>query len=239
MTERGRQSHSYQSLVEPGVDAQAIPLWGHREMDQRGSWPSRASAPGPVRGVLRRVHARDKPALDGTPREPSAAERELERVQGNISRVLEAIKNGFAGPDLKAEWDALQERKTALQMKLESADEPPPLVHPGMAELFGHKITDLARALEHPDMRAEAAAAIRGLVDAIVLTPSQSAFRAVLRLAERPFSASSPSRQPASLPSPCATPPIRPRDTRHTSRQRRRTRTPSRMVLRRRARRAS
>src|ERR687897_1453238 len=54
----------------------------------------------------------------------SAAERELERVQHDIRRVIEAIKNGFAGPDLKAEWNALQERKTVLQTKLDSSDEP-------------------------------------------------------------------------------------------------------------------
>ena len=66
----------------------------------------------------------------------SSAERELERVQADIRRVIEAIKNGFAGPDLKAEWNALQERKTALQAKLDSADEPPPLLHRGMAELY-------------------------------------------------------------------------------------------------------
>ena len=36
----------------------------------------------------------------------SLAERELERVQNAIRRVIEAIKNGFAGPDLKAEWEA-------------------------------------------------------------------------------------------------------------------------------------
>src|ERR671919_1666158 len=47
----------------------------------------------------------------------AAAECELERVQKDIRRVIEAIKNGFAGPDLKAEWDALQKRKTALQAK--------------------------------------------------------------------------------------------------------------------------
>jgi len=94
----------------------------------------------------------------------SAAERELERVQGDIRRVIEAIKNGFAGPDLKAEWDALQERKTALQVKLDSADEPPPLLHPGMAELYRQKVTDLALALEHPDTRTEAAESIRGLI---------------------------------------------------------------------------
>jgi site-specific DNA recombinase len=101
----------------------------------------------------------------------SLAERELERVQNAIRRVIEAIKNGFAGPDLKAEWDALQERKTALQAKLDSADEPLPLLHPGMAELYRHKVTDLAQALEHPDTRTEAAEAIRGLIDAIVPTP--------------------------------------------------------------------
>jgi site-specific DNA recombinase len=86
----------------------------------------------------------------------SAAEREFERVQGDIRRVIEAIKNGFAGPDLKAEWDALQERKTALQAKLDSADEPPPLLHPGMAELYRQKVTALAQALEEPE-RTEAA----------------------------------------------------------------------------------
>jgi len=57
----------------------------------------------------------------------SAAERQFERLQNDIRRVIEAIKNGFAGPDVKAEWDALQEWKTTLQAKLDSADEPPPL----------------------------------------------------------------------------------------------------------------
>src|SRR5688572_27240510 len=108
----------------------------------------------------------------------SAAERELERVQGDIRRVIEAIKNGFAGPDMKAEWDALQERKKALQAPLESADEPPPLLHPGMAELYRQKVTDLATALEHPDTRTEAAESIRGLIDAIVLTPTLGALEA-------------------------------------------------------------
>ena len=116
----------------------------------------------------------------------SAAERELERVQSDIRRVIEAIKNGFAGPDLKAEWNALQERKTGLEAKLEVASEPPPLLHPGMAELYRRKITDLARALEQPDTRTEAAEAIRGLVDAVVLTPVESALEAhVIRRGRR------------------------------------------------------
>jgi hypothetical protein len=108
----------------------------------------------------------------------SSAQRELERVQGDIRRVIEAIKNGFAGPDLKAERDALQERKTALQAKLESAEDPPPLLHPGISEHYRQKVTDLAQALQHPDTRTEAAEAIRGLIDAIVLTPAAGALGA-------------------------------------------------------------
>jgi hypothetical protein len=87
----------------------------------------------------------------------SSAERELERVQGDIRRVIDAIKNGFAGTDLKTEWDALQERKTVLQAKLESAAEPPRLLHPGIAELYRQKVSDLARGIQHPDTRTEAA----------------------------------------------------------------------------------
>jgi hypothetical protein len=99
-------------------------------------------------------------------------------VQGDIWRVIEAIKNGFAGPDLKAQGDALQERKTGLQAKLEAADEPPPLLHPGMAELYRQKVTDLAAALEHPGTRKEAAESIRCLIGAIVLTPAEGALAA-------------------------------------------------------------
>jgi site-specific DNA recombinase len=44
-----------------------------------------------------------------------------------------------------------------------------------MAELYRQKVTALAQALEEPETRTEAAEAIRGLVDAIVLTPVEGA----------------------------------------------------------------
>ena len=120
----------------------------------------------------------------------SATERELERVRVEIHKIIEAIKKGFAGSDLKAEWDALQERKTTLKAKLETANEPPPLLHPGMAELYREKVTDLARALEHPETRTEAAEAIRGLIDAIVLTPAEGALATHVVRRGRPTQAS-------------------------------------------------
>ena len=47
-----------------------------------------------------------------------------------------------------------------------------------MAELYRQKVTGLAQALAHPETRTEAAEAIRGLIDAIVLTPADGALEA-------------------------------------------------------------
>ena len=62
-------------------------------------------------------------------------------------------------------------RREELKAKLAAADEPPPLLHPEMADLYRTKVTALVEALEHPETRTEASEALRGLIDAIVLTP--------------------------------------------------------------------
>ena len=111
----------------------------------------------------------------------SGAKRDLERVKRDIKKVIEAIKNGFAGSDLKAEWDALQERKTALQAKLDAADEPPPLLHPTMADLYRANVESLASALQREDTRLEASEMLRGLIDSVVLIPDEGQLRIELR----------------------------------------------------------
>ena len=50
-----------------------------------------------------------------------------------------------------------------------------------MAELYRQKVTDLAQALQRSDTRLEASEAIRGVIHAIVLTPSQGALQIELR----------------------------------------------------------
>ena len=72
-------------------------------------------------------------------------------------------------------------RREELKAKLAAASAPPPLLHPEMAELYRQKVTALAQALEHPETRTEASGALRGLIDAIVLTPDQDELRIELR----------------------------------------------------------
>ena len=43
-----------------------------------------------------------------------------------------------------------------------------------MARIYRTKVTELAKALQQPESRLEATEALRGLVDAIVLTPDGS-----------------------------------------------------------------
>jgi site-specific DNA recombinase len=86
-----------------------------------------------------------------------------------------------AADEGKAEIKALDARRKELQAQLESAHEPPPLLHPGMAELYRQKVTTLAHTLEAAETRTEATGARRGLIDATTLIPDERVLRIELR----------------------------------------------------------
>ncbi len=111
----------------------------------------------------------------------SGAKRELERVRREIQKVIEAIVDGVKGSELKDRLADLQNRKDALLKQLEVADEPPPLLHPSMADLYRSKVEQLAAALQREDTRLEASEMLRGLIDSIVLTPEKGQLRIELR----------------------------------------------------------
>ena len=107
----------------------------------------------------------------------SATEHELARVEAEIKKLIQSIKDGIPGTVLRDEAVRLEAQRNDLRGRLERAAEPPPLLHPNMADLYREKVTQLARGLEHEDSRAEAAEALRGLIEAIVLTPEGEALR--------------------------------------------------------------
>jgi hypothetical protein len=101
----------------------------------------------------------------------SAAEREIERIEVRRKKLIEMVMNGVAPSEVRDEMNANAARREALKAKLAAAAEPPPLLHPEMARMYRTKVTELGKALREPDTRSEATEALRGLVDAIVLTP--------------------------------------------------------------------
>ena len=88
---------------------------------------------------------------------------------------------GVPASEVRDELNRNAARREELKAKLATADEPPPLLHPGMADLYRQKVIALAQALEHQETRTEASEALRGLVDAIVLTPNEGELQIELR----------------------------------------------------------
>ena len=111
----------------------------------------------------------------------TSAQRELARIEARRKKLVESIMEGVPGAQVKDELIAIGDRKEVLTKQLETANQPPPLLHPSMADLYRTKVEDLAAALQREDTRLEASETLRGLIDAIVLMPEKGQLRIELR----------------------------------------------------------
>ena len=111
----------------------------------------------------------------------TSAQRELARIEARRKKLVESIMEGVPGGQVKDELIALGDRKEVLTKQLETANQPPPLLHPSMADLYRTKVEDLAAALQREDTRLEASEMLRGLIDSIVLMPEKGQLRIELR----------------------------------------------------------
>lgn len=72
-----------------------------------------------------------------------------------------------------AEMRALEARKQILEAQLATPEEPRPLIHPNLAEVFRRKVAALNEALADDATRDEAIGLVRSLVESITLTPEE------------------------------------------------------------------
>ena len=105
--------------------------------------------------------------------EIAAAESEIVKTDRELSKLLTAIKSGGPIEAIVDDMKRLEARKAELTAFVETADDPPPLLHPSMAQLYRSRVQSLYDALqdENEGKRTEAADIIRTLVEDIVLTP--------------------------------------------------------------------
>ena len=99
---------------------------------------------------------------------------------------MQSIVDGVPASEVRDELTANAATREDLKAKLAAADAPPPFLHPEMAELYRTKVATLAQALERSETRVEATEALRGLIDAIILTPDEGALRIELKGISRP-----------------------------------------------------
>ena len=84
-------------------------------------------------------------------------EHELARAEAEIKKLIQSIKDGNPGTVLRDEAIRLEAQRTDLRARLERAAEPPPLLHPNMADLYRDNVRQLAQGLQQEESRTEAA----------------------------------------------------------------------------------
>ena len=107
--------------------------------------------------------------------------RELERTERDLDKAIDAILAGIPPLKLKAKIETLEARKAELTAFLADAHEPPPLLHPNMAELYRQRVARLYESLQIEEGRIEAAELFRTLVDQVTLVPENNELAIVLR----------------------------------------------------------
>ena len=113
--------------------------------------------------------------------ELTAKEAELKKVERQIRKIIDAVKDGLYHASMKDEMTGLEDRKIALKRELEVADEPPPLLHPNMSKVYSRKINALYEALRSEEGRPAAADLLRTLIDRIILEPGDDRFGILIK----------------------------------------------------------
>jgi site-specific DNA recombinase len=110
----------------------------------------------------------------------SSARTELARVEREIRKLVQAIKDGVSALSIRDELLSLEARKAELQSRLE-APEMPELLHPRMSDVYREKVGSLCLALESEESRAGAREPIRALIEAILLEPDGDELKITLK----------------------------------------------------------
>ncbi len=100
-------------------------------------------------------------------------QQELARVESQIRAIIEAIKDGLRTPGMKDELLALEARKQDLVAAVSHAPAPAPRLHPRLTDLYLQRVERLQEELNRPALRAEAAEALRALIDEVRLIPEK------------------------------------------------------------------
>ena len=97
--------------------------------------------------------------------------RDLEKTDREVKKLIQAIKDGVPGAALKDEMQCLEDRRQELTHSLEHAPASLPRLHPNLAQIYHDKVAKLTDSLNDESSRAEAAEAIRDLVEEVRLVP--------------------------------------------------------------------
>jgi len=125
-----------------------------------------------------RAYVEETNRLNHDRRASEAADKaELGKIRKSIKEILMAIKEGRKTNILLDRLDEPDVRQQQLKTRLAAKPIDTPDIPPNLAEIYRRKIERLTETLTQPEERAEAAEAIRGLIDCVIIAPSSKKTR--------------------------------------------------------------
>ena len=121
-----------------------------------------------------KAYAEETNRLNRERRASGATDRkEFADIEKKIATMLDVIEDGGYARGMMDRMRELEARQDEIAERLSSAPVDLPDIHPNIAIVYRRKVERLAEALADPRDRDEAADAIRGLIERIVLTPGE------------------------------------------------------------------
>ena len=111
---------------------------------------------------LTRLHAQNRDSRN-------THEAELNRIDRDLEKLVDAICAGVAADRIKDRMVALEQRKAELTATLEQAPDANVVIHPNMGRFYRERVAQLAETLRGDDARSEATEILRGLIEAIAV----------------------------------------------------------------------
>jgi DNA invertase Pin-like site-specific DNA recombinase/HPt (histidine-containing phosphotransfer) domain-containing protein len=103
-------------------------------------------------------------------------EQELAGITRKLDGLIEAIAEGFRAEGLQQKLTEFEARKIELVGLLAGPAAAPIRLHPNLAEVYRRKVCELEVALADPEIRDEALAILRPLIDKAMLHPIDGGF---------------------------------------------------------------
>jgi len=100
-----------------------------------------------------------------------ADRRALADIERKLREIVSAIEDGGYSRMLSDRLRELEAKHDKITERMARSPVDLPDIHPNVADIYRRKVARLADALNHPEDRHEAADALRGLIERIVLKP--------------------------------------------------------------------
>ncbi len=119
-----------------------------------------------------RAYVEETNRLNRERRASGEADRKtLAQIEKKLQEIVAVIEDGGYSRALADRLRKLEAEQDELTERLSSTSADIPDIHPNVAGIYRRKVERLAEALQDPQERDEAAAAIRSLIEKITLTP--------------------------------------------------------------------